>query len=95
MLFEHWGSNSGFTCYMVASLERKQGVVIMTNSDNGMSLMSYITRAVAIAYNWDFLQPRVFDSIAMNEAAMKRFTGNLKEGAKYWDLKLLRAPFNF
>ena len=80
LLFEHWGSNSGFTCYMVGSLNHKQGVVIMTNSDNGMSLMSYITRAVAVAYNWDFFPPKVFDRIAMDGVEMNKFTGKFKGG---------------
>ncbi|RNL87882.1 class A beta-lactamase-related serine hydrolase [Sinomicrobium pectinilyticum] len=95
MLFEHWGSNSGFTCYMVASLDRKQGVVIMTNSDNGMSLMSYITRAVAVAYNWDFLQPKVFDSIAMGETAMKRFTRKFKGGSEVLGFEVVEGALHF
>ncbi|MGS2762048.1 serine hydrolase domain-containing protein [Sinomicrobium sp. M5D2P9] len=95
ILFEHWGSNSGFTCYMVASLNNKQGVVIMTNSDNGMSLMSYIVRAVAVAYNWDFLKPRVFDSIVMNEAEMNRFTGKFKGGNEVLGFEIVEGTLHF
>lgn len=80
ILFEHWGSNSGFTCYMVASLKNKQGIVVMTNSDNGTSFLSYIARAVAIEYNWDFLQPKVFEPIAMEELELNKFTGKFKGG---------------
>ncbi len=80
LLFEHWGSNSGFTCYMVGSLNHKQGVVIMTNSDNGMSLMSYIARAVAVSNEWGFLKPQVFDTVSVEGSVLKSFTGSFKGG---------------
>lgn len=95
LLFEHWGSNSGFTCYMVTSLNNKQGVVIMTNSDNGMSLMSYIARAVAAANNWDFLQPKVFDGIAMNEVEMNKFTGKFKGGNEILEFEVVEGTLHF
>ncbi len=95
ILFEHWGSNSGFTCYMVTSLNNKQGVVIMTNSDNGMSLMSYIARAVATANNWDFLQPKVFDRIAMDEVEMNKFTGKFKGGNEVLGFEVVEGALHF
>lgn len=95
ILFEHWGSNSGFTCYMVTSLNNKQGVVIMTNSDNGMSLMSYIARAVAVAYDWDFLQPTVFDRIAMDGVEMNKFTGKFKGGNEVLEFEVAEGTLHF
>jgi CubicO group peptidase (beta-lactamase class C family) len=59
LLFEHWGSNSGFTSYMVGSLAKKQALIIMTNSENGNRLMSNIARSVAVEYDWNFLVPEV------------------------------------
>lgn len=95
LLFEHWGSNSGFTCYMVGSLNHKQGVVIMTNSDNGMSLMSYIARAVAAANNWDFLQPKIFDRFSMNELEMNKFKGKFKGGEEILEFEVIEEELNF
>ena len=31
----HGGNNPGFNCFVVASVDRKSGYVIMTNSENG------------------------------------------------------------
>lgn len=95
LLFEHWGSNSGFTCYMVASLNKKQGVVIMTNSDNGTSFLSYVARAVAIEYNWDFLQPKVFEPIAMEELELNKFTGKFKGGDEVFEFAVVDGNLNF
>lgn len=94
ILFEHWGSNSGFTCYMVSSLKNKQGVVIMTNSDNGMYLMSYIARAVATTCNWDFLQPKVFTSIEMEETELSKFTGVFKGGDEALKFEVANGNLN-
>lgn len=95
LLFEHWGSNSGFTCYLLGSLNNKQGVVIMTNSDNGMSLMSYIARAVAVAYDWDFLRPRVFESIDTNGVDIKKFTGQFKGGNELLEFQVVEGVLKF
>lgn len=95
LLFEHWGSNSGFTCYLLGSLNNKQGVVIMTNSDNGMSLMSYIARAVAVAYDWDFLRPQVFESIDTNGVDIKKFTGQFKGGNELLEFQVVEGVLKF
>lgn len=36
--FWHWGSNAGYRCFVAASHTMGNGVVVMTNSDNGMAL---------------------------------------------------------
>ena len=95
ILFEHWGSNSGFTCYMVSSLQHKQGVVIMTNSDNGMSLMSDIARAVAVANDWDFLQPKVFEPYSLEMEALNPFTGKFKGGDEEMGFEVVEGILHF
>jgi CubicO group peptidase (beta-lactamase class C family) len=75
LIFEHWGSNAGFTCYMVGSLGQQQGLVIMTNSDNGFALMASITRAVANEYDWPVLTPQVFDPVTLPSETLARYTG--------------------
>lgn len=80
LIFEHWGSNEGFTSYMVGSLDDNQGLVIMTNSDNGFGLMAAISRAVAQEYNWDLLKPRVYESVSIGENTLKTFVGTYGDG---------------
>lgn len=93
LLFEHWGSNSGFTSYMVASLNKKQGVVIMTNSDNGTILMSYIARAVAQEYGWEFLQPTKFEPYELSIEKMKSFVGKFTGGNETMEFKIHNRNF--
>ncbi len=61
LIFRHYGSNQGFTSYLVGSLLRKQAVIVMINSDNGFALLDYIARAVAEYYKWDYLKPTIHD----------------------------------
>jgi len=50
--FMHPGANDGFTSVMVAYPLRGQGVIIMTNSDNGNALWREILHSVSIEYGW-------------------------------------------
>jgi len=52
LYFLHPGANDGFQNYLVAYPERGQGVVIMTNGDNGEALADEIKRSVSITYGW-------------------------------------------
>ncbi len=49
--FTHDGGNTGFSCQLTACLDDGNGVVIMTNSDNG-SILQEIVNSVAITYKW-------------------------------------------
>ncbi len=53
--FSHSGGNWGFSCDLVAHFIKGYGVVVMTNGDNGMTLIREIEARVAAAYNWDSL----------------------------------------
>jgi CubicO group peptidase (beta-lactamase class C family) len=53
--FSHGGANEGYRCNLVA-YNNGDGVVIMTNSDNGGELASEIQRSVAREYNWPDFQ---------------------------------------
>lgn len=50
--FAHYGGNVGYTCYAVAFANLGRGIVVMTNSDNGMPLIKEIVRAVYQEYGW-------------------------------------------
>ena len=42
--FWHWGDNPGFKCYVAGFRKRKAGVVILTNSDNGLGIIPEIAK---------------------------------------------------
>lgn len=54
--FTHGGANEGYRCNFVA-YENGDGVVVMTNSDNGGRLAEDIIRTIAAEYNWPDFRP--------------------------------------
>ncbi len=53
--FSHGGSNEGFKC-LLAATRNGQGVVIMTNGDEGARFANEIRDAVAAEYHWPSLE---------------------------------------
>lgn len=45
LAFWHWGDNGSFKAYMVGILEQKSGLVMFTNSENGLSIADTVVRA--------------------------------------------------
>jgi CubicO group peptidase (beta-lactamase class C family) len=57
--FSHGGSNEGFRCTLQAYTEAPgQGIVIMTNGDQGWNLLNEILRSVSKEYGWPDFQPQ-------------------------------------
>lgn len=57
--FSHGGGNWGFKCNLIAHVRKGYGVVAMTNSDSGRTVVDEITARVAESYNWDSLDKPV------------------------------------
>jgi len=56
--FSHGGSNEGFRCTLQAYTESPgQGIVIMTNGDQGWNLLNEVLRAVSAEYGWPDFKP--------------------------------------
>lgn len=53
--FEHDGDNWGFKAQVIAHVAKGYGAVIMTNGDNGQSVIAEIQDRVAKSYGWDLL----------------------------------------
>ena len=59
LAFSHGGSNRGFRCQLFAFARPiTQGIVIMTNGDNGSNLMSEILRSASRIYGWNMFHPQ-------------------------------------
>lgn len=52
VMFNHTGSNLGYKSYVGAYRDRGQGIAIMTNGENGISLLMEVMRAAAKVYGW-------------------------------------------
>ncbi len=61
IVFHHYGSNQGFNCFMYGSLDKNQGIVVMTNSDNTFGLFDYIQRAINLEYDWEYVKPEIWE----------------------------------
>ncbi|MHA3789751.1 serine hydrolase [Flavobacterium hauense] len=74
--FLHGGSNEGFRCQYLGSIEGGNGVVVMLNSDNG-GIMEEIINSVATVYNWkDFYKPVVKTVIKVPETILDTYIGD-------------------
>jgi CubicO group peptidase (beta-lactamase class C family) len=58
--FSHSGGNWGFQCRLLAHVRKGYGVVVMTNSGNGVKVVDEVESRVAAAYGWDTLDKPIF-----------------------------------
>lgn len=68
--FMHSGGNRGFKSSYVMYLDSGDGVVIMTDGDNGPFLGGEVTKAVAATYNWPDFEPHLAKRQPIDAAAM-------------------------
>jgi CubicO group peptidase (beta-lactamase class C family) len=73
--FWHSGANSGYKCLFETYTELGQGLVIMTNGDNGLRLIGEIQRAVAQEYDWPDGRAEEHTLATINPAALGAYTG--------------------
>jgi len=81
--FSHNGGNEGFTCQYIGCLDNGEGVVIMTNSDNG-AILEEIVNSVATVYGWkDYYQPVIKNVVEVSESVIEKYVGKYEaEGVK-------------
>jgi len=63
IVFQHYGSNQGFNCFMYGSIDQNQGIIVMTNSDNSFGFFDYIQRAINDEYKWEYVRPEILNPI--------------------------------
>jgi CubicO group peptidase (beta-lactamase class C family) len=88
----HWGDNGSFKCFALADPRRKSGLVMFTNSENGLAIASAVVRDFTGSRHpaFDWLKYDSYDSAAMRfrkavhergaEAAMEEFAEPLGNG---------------
>jgi len=74
--FNHNGGNEGFQCTYVGCRDNGDGVVIMTNSDNGSLIYEEILNSVATVYNWkDYYLPEVKKVVDVDSSVLNKYAG--------------------
>ncbi len=80
--FSHTGGNVGFTCLLEGYVQGGMGAVVMTNSDEGLSLIEKIMPALAQEYSWPDYLPLEAGALGRSFPISDTFTGEyeLKSG---------------
>ncbi len=98
LYFSHSGGNEGFTCYYAGDVVNGNGMVIMTNSDNG-SLSSEVANSVATVYGWkDYYKPVYKTVTDVDEAILEKYAGTYMADGSTFTVKregnqLLISPY--
>jgi len=74
--FNHNGGNEGFQCTAIGCRDNGEGVVVMTNSDNGSLIYEEIVNSVASVYNWkDYYLPEIKKVIDIDSSVLNKYPG--------------------
>ena len=74
--FHHSGSNAGYKAQLWAYTRTGQGAVILTNGDNGGTLIAELMGAIAAEYGWEDWRPVERAAVPGNTALFDRYTGS-------------------
>ena len=77
------GKNKGFSCFLVGYPVKGQGVVIMTNSENGEYLIDEILRAVSTAYDWPHFLPETKKYLRLDPSVYQLYEGLYEVNPEY------------
>jgi len=75
LAFGHGGKNAGFTNNMTASAYQGHAVIVMTNADNGGSLIGEIQNAVAEVYGWPVGKSKTIEIVELEQEELQKFEG--------------------
>jgi len=76
--FSHGGGNKGFICMLFAFVNKGQGAVVMTNSENGNELVMEILRGLSSVYGWSILAPQEVILIEIAPEKLIPYTGDYR-----------------
>jgi CubicO group peptidase (beta-lactamase class C family) len=86
--FGHDGDDEGFQAQLIMFADSGKGVAIMTNSNSGLSMASFLLQSIAKEYSWNY-------SMQQNPADILWLVANVRGTTaaigKYEDLKKLSA----
>ena len=82
--FKLSGKTEGFACQMVLYPVRGQGAVIMTNSDNGFTLIDEILAALSSVYQWPHYRPEEKTVLRLDPETYRGCTGRYEVGPNYF-----------
>lgn len=78
LLFGHGGKNLGFTNFFKGFVYKGDGVIVMTNGDNGGDLINEILTTVSEFYQLGFDKQTVLESVSLSDAELDALVGDYK-----------------
>lgn len=88
--FYHSGKNVGYTNFMIGYALQGDGVIVLTNADNGGYLFSEIIRGISDLNQWDFMKPKELKTVPVKKEILKNYEGTytLHLGGELYTLKV-------
>jgi CubicO group peptidase (beta-lactamase class C family) len=77
------GATRGYSCFMAVYPAKGQGVVIMTNSENGTLLIREILAALAEAYGWAGFRPEEKEVLRLDPGTYQAYSGRYEVNPAY------------
>jgi len=85
--FGHMGDNKGFFAGYIASLTDGNGVVVLTNSQNGPQLIREISSGIARIYGWKKYLPEENKLVPISKKMMDQYEGRYSVGSdEYFEI---------
>ena len=80
--FTHGGSNEGFRCVFMGSVDGSKGAVVMTSSDTGSRLMNVVLNTIAREYDWPGFDTTPLKTTTLSDADAERYAGRFELESK-------------
>lgn len=74
----HDGANAGYKATLAAYPSRGEGVVVLTNGDQGYQLGQEVLRAVATVHDWPDFRPVRRDRVALTPSELPSYVGSYR-----------------
>ncbi|WP_428654222.1 serine hydrolase domain-containing protein [Runella sp.] len=78
LIFNHGGANEGFRCVFMAQAYHGNGIVIMTNSDNGSAIANELVRGISKIYGWNFGKSKQIKKFSLTSEQVSSILGKYK-----------------
>ena len=87
--FGHNGADEGFQALLTMNVETGKGIVIMANSDNGISVGGQLLRSVAREYSWNY---KLGDDVTVELYLVALAKGSSAALERYEEIKKANSP---
>jgi tetratricopeptide (TPR) repeat protein len=87
--FGHNGADEGFQALLTMNVETGKGIVIMANSDNGISVGGQLLRSVAREYSWNY---KLGDDVTVELYLVALAKGSSAALERYDEIKKANSP---